>query len=53
MAWPGARAGLNQAVVPVRKFTLADVRLDEGKRSHQQHENAVVVVHGGKWGILP
>jgi hypothetical protein len=48
MARPGARAGLNQAVVPVRKFTLADVRLDEGKRSHQQHENAVVVVHGGK-----
>ncbi len=47
-----ARAGLTQAVVSAGKLTLGGVPLDDRKHSHQRHEIAVVVDHGGKWSAL-
>ncbi len=47
-----ARAGLTQAVVPAGKLTLGGMPLDDGKHSHQRHETAVVVDHGGKRSTL-
>ncbi len=40
------------SLVLAGKITLAGVRLDDGKHSHQRHETAVVIGHGGKRGVL-